>query len=132
MERLQFLLNIILIGCTLIIIELLTGFISHMCYIIVSITKLTFYYICMCFYRFKGKLRVCIIIFDDKIKLILILNICLFLSFINKKNKEKYDKYFCSKFDEIIEMGFEKIMEVDHKTTDSILKISGKIESMIN
>lgn len=131
MEKIQFLLNLILFGFALIIIEMITGFISRMSYIIVNVTKLIFYYIGMCFYRFKGKLRLRIIFFDGKIKLLLILNTCLFLSFINKKNIEKYDKYFCSKFDEIIEMGFKKTMEVDHKTTDSILKISGKIESMI-
>ena len=130
MEKLQFLLNLILFGVALIIIEMLTGFFSRISYIIVNVTRLTFYYIGMCFYRFKGKLRVRIINFVGKIKMLLILNKCLFLSFINRKNIEKYDKYFYSKVDEMIEMNLDKTIKVANKTKDSILKISNKIESI--
>ena len=130
MENLQFLLNLLLFGVALIIIEILTGFISRMSYIIVNVTKLTFYYIGMCFYRFKGKLRVRIINFVGKIKMLLLLNKCLFLSFINRKDIEKYDKYFYSKVDEMIEMNLDKTIKVANKTKDSILKISNKIESI--
>ena len=130
MEKLQFLLNLLLFGVALIIIEILTGFISRMSYIIVNVTKLTFYYIGMCFYRFKGKLRVRIINFVGKIKMLLLLNKCLFLSFINRKDIEKYDKYFYSKVDEMIEMNLDKTIKVANKTKDSILKISNKIESI--
>ena len=104
MENLQFLLNLLLFGVALIIIEMLTGFFSRISYIIVNVTRLTFYYIGMCFYRFKGKLRVRIINFVGKIKMLLLLNKCLFLSFINRKDIEKYDKYFYSKVDEKIEI----------------------------
>ena len=130
MENLQFLLNLLLFGVALIIIEMLTGFFSRISYIIVNVTKLTFYYIGMCFYRFKGKLRVRIINFVGKIKMLLLLNKCLFLSFINRKNIEKYDKYFYSKVDEMIEMNLDKTIKVANKTKDSILKISNKIESI--
>lgn len=130
MENLQFLLNLLLFGVALIIIEMLTGFFSRISYIIVNVTKLTFYYIGMCFYRFKGKLRVRIINFVGKMKMLLILNKCLFLSFINRKNIEKYDKYFYSKVDEMIEMNLDKTIKVANKTKDSILKISNKIESI--
>lgn len=130
MENLQFLLNLLLFGVALIIIEMLTGFFSRISYIIVNVTKLTFYYIGMCFYRFKGKLRVRIINFVGKMKMLLILNKCLFLSFINRKNIEKYDKYFYSKVDEMIEMNLDKTIKVANKTKDSILKISNRIESM--
>ena len=130
MENLQFLLNLLLFGVALIIIEMLTGFFSRISYIIVNVTRLTFYYIGMCFYRFKGKLRVRIINFVGKIKMLLLLNKCLFLSFINRKNIEKYDKYFYSKVDEIIEMDLDKTIKVANKTKDSILKISNKIESI--
>lgn len=130
MENLELLLNLILFSCTLIIIELLTGFITRMSYIIVSISKLTFYYFIMCFYKFKGKTRVRIINFTGKIKMILILNKCLFLSFINRKNIEKYDKYFYSRVDEIIEKDYDKIIDISNKTADNILKIGDKIESM--
>ena len=130
MEKLQFLLNLILFGVALIIIEMLTGFFSRISYIIVNVTRLTFYYIGMCFYRFKGKLRVRIINFVGKIKMLLLLNKCLFLSFINRKNIEKYDKYFYSKVDEMIEMNLDKTIKVANKTKDSILKISNKIESI--
>lgn len=131
MEKLQFLLNLILFGFTLIIIEMLTGIISHMIYITVNVTRLSFYYIGMCFYRFKGKLRIRIINFIGKIKMVLVLNKCLFLSFINRKNIEKYDKYFYSKVDEIIEMDLDKTVKVANKTKDSILKISNKIDLVI-
>lgn len=131
MEKLQFLLNLILFGFTLIIIEMLTGIISHMIYITVNVTRLSFYYIGMCFYRFKGKLRIRIINFIGKIKMVLLLNKCLFLSFINRKNIEKYDKYFYSKVDEIIEMDLDKTVKVANKTKDSILKISNKIDLVI-
>ena len=131
MEKLQFLLNLILFGFTLIIIEMLTGIISRMIYITVNVTRLSFYYIGMCFYRFKGKLRVRIINFIGKIKMLLLLNKCLFLSFINRKNIEKYDKYFYSKADEIIEMDLDKTVKVANKTKDSILKISNKIDLVI-
>ena len=57
MENLQFLLNLLLFGVALIIIEMLTGFFSRISYIIVNISKLTFYYLCMCFYKFKGKTK---------------------------------------------------------------------------
>lgn len=130
MENLQFLLNLLLFGVALIIIEMLTGFFSRISYIIVNVTRLTFYYIGMCFYRFKGKLRVRIINFVGKIKMLLLLNKCLFLSFINRKNIEKYDKYFYSKVDEMIEMNLDKTIKVANKTKDSILKISNKIESI--
>ena len=130
MEKLQFLLNLILFGVALIIIEMLTGFISRISYIIVNVTRLTFYYIGMCFYRFKGKLRVRIINFVGNIKMLLLLNKCLFLSFINRKNIEKYDKYFYSKVDEMIEMNLDKTIKVANKTKDSILKISNRIESI--
>ena len=130
MENLQFLLNLLLFGVALIIIEMLTGFFSRISYIIVNVTKLTFYYIGMCFYRFKGKLRVRIINFVGKIKMLLLLNKCLFLSFINRKNIEKYDKYFYSKVDEMIEMNLDKTIKVANKTKGSILKISNKIESI--
>ena len=130
MENLQFLLNLLLFGVALIIIEILTGFFSRISYIIVNVTKLTFYYIGMCFYRFKGKLRVRIINFVGKIKMLLLLNKCLFLSFINRKDIEKYDKYFYSKVDEMIEMNLDKTIKVANKTKDSILKISNKIESI--
>lgn len=130
MEKLQFLLNLLLFGVALIIIEMLTGFISRISYIIVNVTRLTFYYIGMCFYRFKGKLRVRIINFVGKIKMLLLLNKCLFLSFINRKDIEKYDKYFYSKVDEMIEMNLDKTIKVANKTKDSILKISNKIESI--
>lgn len=130
MERLQFLLNLILFGCALIIIEMLTGFISRMRYNIVNVTKLVFYYIIMCFYRFKGKLRLRIINFVGKIKMQLILIISLFLSFINSKNIEKYDKYFYGKVEEIIEMNLGKTIKVSNKTVDSISKIRDKIESI--
>ena len=130
MENLQFLLNLLLFGVALIIIEILTGFISRMSYIIVNVTKLTFYYIGMCFYIFNGKLRVRIINFVGKIKMLLLLNKCLFLSFINRKDIEKYDKYFYSKVDEMIEMNLDKTIKVANKTKDSILKISNKIESI--
>lgn len=130
MENLQFLLNLLLFGVALIIIEMLTGFFSRISYIIVNVTRLTFYYIGMCFYRFKGKLRVRIINFVGKMKMLLILNKCLFLSFINRKNIEKYDKYFYSKVDEMIEMNLDKTIKVANKTKDSILKISNRIESM--
>lgn len=130
MEKLQFLLNLILFGVALIIIEMLTGFFSRISYIIVNVTRLTFYYIGMCFYRFKGKLRVRIINFVGKIKMLLLLNKCLFLSFINRKDIEKYDKYFYSKVDEMIEMNLDKTIKVANKTKDSILKISNKIESI--
>lgn len=130
MENLQFLLNLLLFGVALIIIEMLTGFFSRISYIIVNVTRLTFYYIGMCFYRFKGKLRVRIINFVGKMKMLLILNKCLFLSFINRKNIEKYDKYFYSKVDEMIEMNLDKTIKVANKTKDSILKISNKIESI--
>ena len=130
MEKLQFLLNLILFGVALIIIEMLTGFISRMSYIIVNVTRLSFYYTGMCFYRFKGKLRVRIINFVGKIKMLLLLNKCLFLSFINRKDIEKYDKYFYSKVDEMIEMNLDKTIKVANKTKDSILKISNKIESI--
>ena len=130
MEKLQFLLNLLLFGVALIIIEMLTGFISRITYIIVNVTRLTFYYIGMCFYRFKGKLRVRIINFVGKIKMLLLLNKCLFLSFINRKDIEKYDKYFYSKVDEMIEMNLDKTIKVANKTKDSILKISNKIESI--
>ena len=130
MENLQFLLNLLLFGVALIIIEMLTGFFSRISYIIVNVTKLTFYYIGMCFYRFKGKLRVRIINFVGKIKMLLLLNKCLFLSFINRKNIEKYDKYFYSKVDEMIEMNLDKTIKVANKTKDSILKISNRIESI--
>ena len=130
MENLQFLLNLLLFGVALIIIEMLTGFFSRISYIIVNVTRLTFYYIGMCFYRFKGKLRVRIINFIGKIKMLLLLNKCLFLSFINRKNIEKYDKYFYSKVDEMIEMNLDKTIKVANKTKDSILKISNKIESI--
>lgn len=130
MENLQFLLNILLFGVALIIIEMLTGFFSRISYIIVNVTRLTFYYIGMCFYRFKGKLRVRIINFVGKIKMLLLLNKCLFLSFINRKDIEKYDKYFYSKVDEMIEMNLDKTIKVANKTKDSILKISNKIESI--
>lgn len=130
MENLQFLLNLLLFGVALIIIEMLTGFFSRISYIIVNVTKLTFYYIGMCFYRFKGKLRVRIINFVGKIKMLLLLNKCLFLSFINRKDIEKYDKYFYSKVDEMIEMNLNKTIKVANKTKDSILKISNKIESI--
>lgn len=132
MEGLQFLLNLILFGCALIIIEMLTGFISRMCYFIVTVTKLAFYYIGMCFYRFKGKLRLRIINFIGKIKMYLILIISLFLSFINIKNIEKYDKYFSGKVDEIIEENLDKTIKVSNKTVDNISKIRGKIESITN
>lgn len=132
MERLQFLLNLILFGCALIIIEMLTGFISCMSHIIVNVTKLAFYYISMCFYRFKGKLRLRIINFIGKIKMYLIFIISLFLSFINSKNIEKYDKYFSGKVEEIIEKNLDKTIKVSNKTVDSISKIRGKIESMTN
>lgn len=131
MEKLQFLLNLILFGFTLIIIEMLTGIISRMIYITVNVTRLSFYYIGMCFYRFKGKLRIRIINFIGKIKMLLLLNKCLFLSFINRKNIEKYDKYFYSKADEIIEMDLDKTVKVANKTKDSILKISNKIDLVI-
>ena len=131
MENLQFLLNLILFGFTLIIIEMLTGIISRMIYITVNVTRLSFYYIGMCFYRFKGKLRIRIINFIGKIKMLLLLNKCLFLSFINRKNIEKYDKYFYSKADEIIEMDLDKTVKVANKTKDSILKISNKIDLVI-
>ena len=49
MENLQFLLNLLLFGVALIIIEMLTGFFSRISYIIVNVTRLTFYYIGMCF-----------------------------------------------------------------------------------
>ena len=130
MENLQFLLNLLLFGVALIIIEMLTGFISRITYIIVNVTRLTFYYIGMCFYRFKGKLRVRIINFVGKIKMLLLLNKCLFLSFINRKDIEKYDKYFYSKVDEMIKMNLDKTIKVANKTKDSILKISNKIESI--
>lgn len=130
MENLQFLLNLLLFGVALIIIEMLTGFFSRISYIIVNVTRLTFYYIGMCFYRFKGKLRVRIINFVGKIKMLLLLNKCLFLSFINRKDIEKYDKYFYSKVDEMIEMNLDKTIKVANKTKDSILKISNKIESI--
>lgn len=130
MENLQFLLNLLLFGVALIIIEMLTGFFSRISYIIVNVTRLTFYYIGMCFYRFKGKLRVRIINFVGKIKMLLLLNKCLFLSFINRKDIEKYDKYFYSKVDEMIEMNLNKTIKVANKTKDSILKISNKIESI--
>lgn len=130
MENLQFLLNLLLFGVALIVIEMLTGFFSRISYIIVNVTKLTFYYIGMCFYRFKGKLRVRIINFVGKIKMLLLLNKCLFLSFINKKDIEKYDKYFYSKVDEMIEMNLDKTIKVANKTKDSILKISNRIESI--
>ena len=130
MEKLQFLLNLLLFGVALIIIEMLTGFFSRISYIIVNVTRLTFYYIGMCFYRFKGKLRVRIINFVGKIKMLLLLNKCLFLSFINRKDIEKYDKYFYSKVDEMIEMNLDKTIKVANKTKDSILKISNKIESI--
>ena len=130
MENLQFLLNLLLFGVALIIIEILTGFFSRISYIIVNVTRLTFYYIGMCFYRFKGKLRVRIINFVGKIKMLLLLNKCLFLSFINRKDIEKYDKYFYSKVDEMIEMNLDKTIKVANKTKDSILKISNKIESI--
>lgn len=130
MENLQFLLNLLLFGVALIIIEMLTGFFSRISYIIVNVTRLTFYYIGMCFYRFKGKLRVRIINFIGKIKMLLLLNKCLFLSFINRKDIEKYDKYFYSKVDEMIEMNLDKTIKVANKTKDSILKISNKIESI--
>ena len=130
MENLQFLLNLLLFGVALIIIEMLTGFISRITYIIVNVTRLTCYYIGMCFYRFKGKLRVRIINFVGKIKMLLLLNKCLFLSFINRKDIEKYDKYFYSKVDEMIEMNLDKTIKVANKTKDSILKISNKIESI--
>ena len=130
MENLQFLLNLLLFGVALIIIEMLTGFFSRISYIIVNVTKLTFYYIGMCFYRFKGKLRVRIINFVGKIKMLLLLNKCLFLSFINRKDIEKYDKYFYSKVDEMIEMNLDKTIKVANKTKDSILKISNKIDSV--
>lgn len=130
MENLQFLLNLLLFGVALIIIEMLTGFFSRISYIIVNVTRLTFYYIGMCFYRFKGKLRVRIINFVGKIKMLLLLNKCLFLSFINRKDIEKYDKYFYSKVDEMIEMNLDKTIKVANKTKDSILKISNRIESM--
>ena len=130
MENLQFLLNLLLFGVALIIIEMLTGFFSRISYIIVNVTKLTFYYIGMCFYRFKGKLRVRIINFVGKIKMLLLLNKCLFLSFINRKNIEKYDKYFYSKVDEMIEMNLDKTIKVANKTKDSILKISNRIDSV--
>lgn len=130
MENLQFLLNLLLFGVALIIIEMLTGFFSRITYIIVNVTRLTFYYIGMCFYRFKGKLRVRIINFVGKIKMLLLLNKCLFLSFINRKDIEKYDKYFYSKVDEMIEMNLDKTIKVANKTKDSILKISNKIESI--
>ena len=130
MENLQFLLNLLLFGVALIIIEMLTGFFSRISYIIVNATRLTFYYIGMCFYRFKGKLRVRIINFVGKIKMLLLLNKCLFLSFINRKDIEKYDKYFYSKVDEMIEMNLDKTIKVANKTKDSILKISNKIESI--
>ena len=130
MENLQFLLNLLLFGVALIIIEMLTGFFSRISYIIVNVTKLTFYYIGMCFYRFKGKLRVRIINFVGKIKMLLLLNKCLFLSFINRKDIEKYDKYFYSKVDEMIEMNLDKTIKVANKTKDSILKISNRIESI--
>ena len=130
MENLQFLLNLLLFGVALIIIEMLTGFFSRVSYIIVNVTRLTFYYIGMCFYRFKGKLRVRIINFVGKIKMLLLLNKCLFLSFINRKDIEKYDKYFYSKVDEMIEMNLDKTIKVANKTKDSILKISNKIESI--
>lgn len=132
MERLQFLLILILFGCALIIIEMLTGFISRMSYIIVNVTKLAFYYISMCFYRFKGKLRLRIINFIGKIKMYLILIISLFLSFINSKNIEKYDKYFSGKVEKIIEKSLDKTIKVSNKTVDSISKIRGKIELMTN
>ena len=130
MENLQFLLNLLLFGVALIIIEMLTGFFSRISYIIVNVTRLTFYYIGMCFYRFKGKLRVRIINFVGKIKMLLLLNKCLFLSFINRKDIEKYDKYFYSKVDEMIEMNLDKTIKVANKTKDSILKISNRIESI--
>ena len=130
MENLQFLLNLLLFGVALIIIEMLTGFFSRISYIIVNVTRLTFYYIGMCFYRFKGKLRVRIINFVGKIKMLLLLNKCLFLSFMNRKDIEKYDKYFYSKVDEMIEMNLDKTIKVANKTKDSILKISNKIESI--
>ncbi len=130
MEILQVLLNLILFGFALIIIEMITGFISRISYIIVNVTRLTFYYIGMCFYRFKGKLRVRIINFVGKIKMLLLLNKCLFLSFINRKNIEKYDKYFYSKVEEIIEIDLEKTIKVANKTKDSILKISNRIDSV--
>ena len=130
MENLQFLLNLLLFGVALIIIEMLTGFFSRISYIIVNISKLTFYYLCMCFYKFKGKTKVRIINFIGKIKMILILNKCLFLSFINRKNIEKYDKYFYSRVDELIETDLNKTIDIANKTADNILKISDKIESM--
>ena len=130
MENLQFLLNLLLFGVALIIIEMLTGFFSRISYIIVNVTRLTFYYIGMCFYRFKGKLRVRIINFVGKIKMLLLLNKCLFLSFINRKDIEKYDKYFYSKVDEMIEMNLDKTIKVANKTKDSILKISNRIDSV--
>lgn len=130
MENLQFLLNLLLFGVALIIIEMLTGFFSRISYIIVNISKLTFYYLCMCFYKFKGKTKVRIINFIGKIKMILILNKCLFLSFINRKNIEKYDKYFYSRVDELIETDLDKTIDIANKTADNILKISDKIESM--
>lgn len=130
MEKLQFLLNLILFGFTLIIIEMLTGFISRMSYIIINVTKLSFYFISMYFYRFKGKLRLCIINFVGKIKLIVLLNKCMILSFIDRKNIEKYDEYLYSKVEEIVEMNLDKAIKVTNKTTDSILKINVKIESV--
>ena len=130
MENLQFLLNLLLFGVALIIIEMLTGFFSRISYIIVNVTRLTFYYLCMCFYKFKGKTKVRIINFIGKIKMILILNKCLFLSFINRKNIEKYDKYFYSRVDELIETDLNKTIDIANKTADNILKISDKIESM--
>ena len=84
----------------------------------------------MCFYKFKGKTKVRIINFIGKIKMILILNKCLFLSFINRKNIEKYDKYFYSRVDELIETDLDKTIDIANKTADNILKISDKIESM--
>ena len=130
MEKIQFLLNLILFGFTLIIIEMLTRFISRMSYIIVNVTKLSFYSISMCFYRFKGKLRVRIINFAGKIKMLVILNKCMVLSFIDRKNIEKYDAYFYSKVEEIVEMNLNKTIKVTNETSDSILKISDKIESV--
>ena len=62
--------------------------------------------------------------------MLLLLNKCLFLSFINRKDIEKYDKYFYSKVDEMIEMNLDKTIKVANKTKDSILKISNKIESI--
>ena len=47
-----------------------------------------------------------------------------------KAEMDKYDKYFYSKVDEMIEMNLNKTIKVANKTKDSILKISNKIESI--